>query len=109
MANKLLTYFDTVKTDNLGQVFLTGILNVEDYGKVNLEIIQFPHAAVNMTVTCDMGKISGTTLSESVGQFPLGTTAQIHTFDVVGPEFSVVLVGGSPETEVPIQGWVFLN
>jgi len=43
----------------LGQIFMTGILNVEAFSKVNLEIIQWPHAPVNMTVLCDMGKISG--------------------------------------------------
>jgi len=56
-----------------------------------------------------MGKISGVTLSETVGQFPLGTTAAIHTFNVVGPEFNLAITGGPPNTDVPIQAWVFLN
>ena len=103
------TYFQTFKTDSLGQIFMTGPLNVETYSKVNLEIIQWPHAAVTMTVSCTMGKISGSTLAQSVGQFPLGTAGQIHTFDVIGPEFSVVLTGGPPNTDVPIQAWVFLH
>jgi len=62
-----------------------------------------------MNVTCYMGKISGVTLSETVGQFPLGTTAAIHTFNVVGPEFNLAITGGPPNTDVPIQAWVFLN
>ena len=63
-----------------------------------------------MTVVCDIGKITGETLAQTVGQFPLGTTAQIHTFDVIGPEFSGVLTGGGPpSTAVPIQAWVFLH
>ena len=50
-APELKTYFQTFKTDQLrGQLFMTGILNLEAFNKVNLEIIQFPHAAVNMTV-----------------------------------------------------------
>ncbi len=74
-----------------------------------LEIIQWPHAAVSMTVSCAMGKITGQTLAQTVAQFTLGTAGQIHTLDVVGPEFSVVLTGGPPSTDVPIQAWVFLN
>ena len=106
---QLKTYFQTFKTDSLGQIAVTGILNVEAYEKVNIEIIQWPHAGVVMAVTCYMGKISGQTLSQAVGQFPLGTTATIHTFPVAGPEFSVVLTGGPANTDVPIQAWVFLN
>ena len=108
-APELKTYFQTFKTDHLGQIFMTGILNVEVYSKVNFEIIQWPHVAVAMTVTCDMGKLSGSTLAQTVGQFTLGTAGTIHTFDVVGPEFSIVLTGGPPNTDVPIQAWVFLH
>jgi hypothetical protein len=106
---KLTTYFETFTTDTLGQIFMTGILDVSKYSQVNLEIIQWPHAAVNMTVSCDMGKLSGTTLAQVVDQFPLGTEGLIHTFNVVGPEFSVVLTGGTPTTDVPIQAWLFLR
>jgi hypothetical protein len=88
---------------------MTGILNVEAYSKVNVEIIQWPHVGVTMTVVCYMGKITGQTLSQVVAQFPLGTGGQIHTFDVIGPEFSVVLTGGPANTDVPIQAWVFLH
>jgi hypothetical protein len=108
-APQLNTYFKTFKTDALGQIFMSGILNVEAFNKIHLEIIQWPHAPVNMTVSCDTGKISGQTLAQTVGQFLLGTAGQIHTFDVIGPEFSVVLTGGPPNTDVPIQGWVFLH
>ena len=110
MATPLLkTYFQTFKTDHLGQIFLTGPLDVQACAKVSVEIIQWPHVAVSMSVVCTMGKISGQTLAQSVAQFPLGTTAQIHAFEVVGPEFSVVLAGGPANTDVPIQAWVFLR
>jgi len=108
-APQLNTYFKTFKTDHLGQIFMSGILNIEAFNKVNVEITQWPHAAVNMTVMCNMGKITGQTLAQTVGQFPLGTAGQIHTFNVVGPEFTVVLTGGPPDTDVPIQAWIFLN
>ena len=106
---ELKTYFKTFKTDHLGQIFLTDILDVKDFDKVSVEIIQWPHMQVQMTVQCMMGKITGTTLAQLLGQFPLGTTAQIHAYDVIGPEFSVVLTGGPPNTDVPIQAWVFLH
>ena len=56
-----------------------------------------------------MGKISGSTLAQTLAQFPLGTAGQIHSFSVTGPEFSLILTGGPPNTDVPIQAWVFLN
>ncbi len=104
----LKTFFQTFTTDQLGQIFLTGPLNVEAFSKVNLQILA--EAAVNMTVECDMGKISGETLAQPVGQLALELSdPQIHTFDVIGPEFSVALTGGPPNTDVPIQAWVFLH
>lgn len=105
----LKTYFQTLKTNDLGQIFVTGILDISHYNKVSVEIIQWPHTAVQMNVQCLMGKIGGSTLAQPVAQFPLGTTAQIHAFDVIGPDFSVVLMGGPPNTDVPIQAWVFLH
>jgi hypothetical protein len=108
-APQLHTYFQTFKTDHLGQIFMTGILNVEAFDSINVDIIQWPHAAVSMTVLCDIGKISGQTLAQTVAQFPLGTAGQIHTFNVIGPEFSVILTGGPANTDVPIQAWVFLH
>jgi hypothetical protein len=108
-APKLNTYFQTFKTDALGQIFMSGILDVSTYNQLNVEIIQWPHAAVSMAVSCDMGKITGSTLAQTVGQFPLGTAGQIHTFNVIGPEFSLVLTGGPPNPDVPIQAWIFLH
>ena len=110
MAAPLLkTYFKTFKTDALGQIFMTGILDVKNFNKVNFEIIQWPHAPVTMSVTCMFGKLSGSTLGQAVAHFALGTAGEIHTFDVIGPEFSVVLSGGPATTNVPVQAWVFLH
>ena len=106
----LKTYFSTFTTDALGQIDLTGVLSVKSYNTINVELIQWPAApGVNMTAQCDIGKISGSTLAQTVAQFPLGTSAQIHTFNVIGPEFRVVLTGGPASTAVPIQAWVFLK
>ena len=48
-----------------------------------------------------------------VGTFPVGTAGrddnEIHTFDVIGPELRVWIQGPLPNTDVPIEGWVFLH
>ena len=106
---RLTTYFESFETDVHGQIFMTGPVDISEHAKVNLQITQFPHAAVTMTVNCAIGKISGSTLSQVLAAFPLGTTGPIHSFDVIGPEFNVVLTGGPPNVTVPIQAWLFLN
>lgn len=108
-ATSFTTYFRTFTTDNLGQIFLTGILDERGFDKVSLEIVQFPTTVPNMVVTVDIGKISGTTLSSFVDSFPLGTAATIHTYDANGPDFSLVLTGGPPNTAVGIQAWVYFH
>jgi hypothetical protein len=105
----LTTYFSSYRTDAHGQIFLTSPVNVEQFSKINLQIVQWPHTPVTMTVNCVIGKISGTTLSQVVASFPLGTSGPIHTFDVIGPEFNVVLTGGPANTDVPIEAWLFLR
>jgi hypothetical protein len=106
----LKTYFQTFKTDKLGQIFLTGILDVTKFQKVSVEIVPGPGApAQNMSITSYLGKLSGATLGEAVEQFPLVAEAKIHTYDVVGPEFNLILSGGPANTDMPIQAWVFLH
>jgi hypothetical protein len=106
---QLHTFFQTFQTDPDGQIFVTGALNVEAHNKVNVEIVPGVDAPVGMTVVCSMGKISGTTLTQQVGFFPLENIPKIHTFEVVGPEFSIVLIGAAPRTDVAIQAWVFVH
>jgi hypothetical protein len=103
------TYFQTRTTDQLGQIFLTGILDARGFDKVSVEIVQFPTTVGGLTVTVDEGKISGTTLSQFIDSFPLSTTALIHTYDVNGPDFSLILTGGPPNTAVGIQAWVYFH
>lgn len=103
------TYFKTFTTDSLGQIFLTGIIDARGFDKASIEIIQFPGAVAGLTVNVDMGKISGSTLAQRIDSFPLSTAASIHTYDVNGPDFSVVLTGGPPNTAVAIQAWVYLH
>jgi hypothetical protein len=108
MAVRIENYFQTFTTDAHGQIQLTGILDIKDFQLVHLEIIQHPGSVPNLTCEVVMGKISGTTLAQSVGSFPLGP-ATIHTFKVVGPEMAVWVRGGPPNTAVQLQAWVFLH
>ncbi len=106
---ELKTYFETFKTDKFGNINLTGILDVQAFSRINVDVIQYPPTPVKMTVMCTIGKISGWTLGELVGQFPAGAAGKIHTYEVTGPELEVSLTGGPPNTDVPIQAWVFLH
>jgi hypothetical protein len=108
-APVLKTYFQNYTTDNLGQIDLTGILSVKSHSTIHVELLQWPDTGVHMTAQCDIGKIAGTTVAQTLEQFPLGGGGQIHSFNVIGPEFRVVLTGGPSNTAVPIQGWVFLH
>jgi hypothetical protein len=108
-APVLTKYFSTYKTNAQGNIFLTGIINVQDFSQINFEIVQVPVVSVSMTVSCMIGVLSGTTLAQNLATFPLNQAAQIHTFNVVGPEFTIDLIGGPPNTNVPIQAWVFLR
>ena len=106
---QLKTYFKKFKSDQFGQIQMTGILNIKPFHKVNLEIINFPNPIQNLTVAVHMGKISGQTLSQEIEHFALGGPVLIHTYDVIGPELAVWVMGAPPNTNVDIQAWVFLH
>jgi len=53
-----------------------------------------------------MGKISGTTLSQS---FSVPLDAMIHTFEVIGPQMNLWLMGGKPNAIENVQLWVYLR
>jgi hypothetical protein len=110
-ANHFLTYFQDYLSDSFGQIFLTGILDIRPYRKAHVEILQFPSNVPNLNVSVVMGKISGWTLAQKIDQFPLGSggTPKIMSYDVVGPDMSVYIDGGPPDTPVSIQAWVFLH
>ena len=106
---KFHKYFTTFTADALGRIPVTGVLKVAAFRKVHLEIIQWPHVDVKMTVVCNMGKLKNQILGQQVGQFHLHTEGGIHSFDVIGPDFSVVLMGAKKDQQVPIQAWVLLH
>jgi hypothetical protein len=107
-ATSFTTYFQTYTTDQFGQIFLTGPLAAAGFNKASLEIIQFPGNVSGLTVGVFEGKISGSTLAQVIDSFPLGA-ATVHSYDLNGPEISLVLTGGPPNTAVNIQAWVYLH
>ena len=111
---QLLDLNGTYTTDSLGQIFLNvPALDVMTFEKVHFEILQWPQqAGLKMTVRCAIGKTRppGDTLAQWVAEFPLAELPpKIRSFDVVGPDFWVVLEGGPPNLTVPIQAWIFLH
>jgi hypothetical protein len=106
---QLKTYFKKFKSDQLGRIQMTGILNIKPFNKVNLAIINFPNPIQNLTVAVNMGKISGQTLAQEIEHFALGGPVLIHTYNVIGPELAVWVKGAPPNTNVDIQAWVFLH
>src|SRR5215510_3085430 len=100
---QLKTYFKKFKSDQFGQIQLTGILNIKPFDKVNLKIINFPNPIQNLTVAVNIGKISGQTLSQEIEHFTLGGPVLIHTYDVIGPELTVFVMRTPPDTNVDIQ------
>ena len=79
-----------------------GILPLEEFRQVSVRI----GSTKALSFQVFMGKISGTTLSvRSVG--PIDDA--IHTFDVVGPQMSLWLMGGAPRSKEKVQLWVYLR
>jgi len=113
-TSQVFTYFDRYTSDRLGQIQLTGILDIQAFGTVNLEIdAGYPDQARNLTIEVSMGKISGETFAESIDRFTLDfrrfERSRIHTYDVIGPDLTVWILGAPPHMDVDVQAWVFLH
>jgi len=80
------------------------ILNISEFRKASICVGST--SATSFQVY--MGKISNTILSE------LRLTVQqpdhnIHTLEVVGPEMTLWLIGGAPNSQEQVQLWVYLT
>ena len=107
-----ITYFRSYTADALGQVFLSGILDIRPFRRVHIEITQFPTKIAGLTAHVIMGKISGQTLAQEIDTFvlqPNQAGAVIRSYEVKGPDFSIVLDGAPANKLVGIEGWIFLN
>ena len=78
------------------------IIKINTFRKVSI-LVGTTHAT-SMSVI--IGKNAGVTLAQA---FTSPIDLKIHTFDVIGPEFAVVLKGGPPNTSEHVQVWVYLS
>jgi hypothetical protein len=81
-----------------------GILDIRRFRRVNIRVGSTKATSFQVF----MGKISIATLSEIrlVVQPP---DQRIHTLEVVGPEMTLFLMGGPPNTQERVQLWVYLS
>jgi hypothetical protein len=113
---QLITYSRTFKADQNGMADITGILNVEAFGRVNVTLQRSPSSSPEiqqMQLVLSMGTLSSEVVQAHDNVFDLWDTdlnsAVINSFEVVGPEVSLKLVGAPANVDVFLEGWVFLQ
>lgn len=79
-----------------------GPIDVTGFRRVSIMIGSTKAKSCKMS----MGKISGPTLSCG---FDIPLNYEIHTFEVVGPQMSILLKGGPPNSNEKVQLWVYLK
>jgi hypothetical protein len=79
-----------------------GIMNITEFRRVSIRIGSTTASSFDVF----MGKIAGTTLAV---RFTLPVDNNVHTFNIVGPELSVSLKGGQPQSTEQVQLWVYLS
>ena len=79
-----------------------GVLDIREYRQVSVEV------GATKASKCElfMGKISDMTLST---RYEVPLDHKIHTFEVVGPEMTLFLMGGMPESSEEVQLWIYLR
>jgi hypothetical protein len=77
-------------------------LDVTEYRRVTVMIGNCNAKSASM----HMGKISGPTLCESY-EIPLDFNA--HTFEVIGPQMTLLLKDGPPNMSEKVQVWLYLR
>ena len=103
----LVTKPAIIKYDSRGiaQVLLDPtavIIKVNEFRKVSILI----GSTKAISFSVNMGKLFGTTMAQS---FVQTVDSSIHTLDIVGPEMSLWLVKGPPNTQENVQLWVYLS
>ena len=79
-----------------------GIIDVSGYRRISIRIGSTKAKSFSVFI----GKISGATLSQEFNQ---PVDHQIHTFEVVGPQMTLVLKGGTPNSDEKVKLWVYLR
>jgi hypothetical protein len=78
------------------------IIQVAGFRKVSIRIGSTQATSLHVI----MGKLSGTTVG---ARFTRPINQQIHTFDILGPELALWLIGGPPGTTENVLLWVYLS
>jgi hypothetical protein len=110
---RLINFVDqpaTIKYSQFGQAQVQlnaptgGILDVSQFRRVHICV----GSTTATSIQVSMGKISNATLSETrlIVQPP---NHNIHALEVVGPEMTLFLMGGAPNTQEQVQLWVYLR
>jgi hypothetical protein len=110
---RLINFVDqptTIKYSQFGQGQVQldpqtgGILDIRQFRKVSIRVGS-THAT---SFQVFMGKISNATLSE-IRLIVQPPDQKIHTLEVVGPEMTLFLMGGPPNSQEQVQLWVYLT
>jgi hypothetical protein len=78
------------------------IIDVSAFRKINVCI--GPTKATYFTVS--IGKIGGRTFAQGFLQL---MDNKIHTYDVIGPQMSLLLMGGPPNSTEKVSLWIYLS
>lgn len=81
---------------------VNNIINVRGFRKISVLIGSTSATSARVII----GKNAGLTLAQG---FTFTLDQRIHTFDVIGPEFTIFLQGGAPNTTQQVQVWVYLT
>jgi len=110
-AQTFYSYSKKFKSDSFGQLRLVDTLDVSQFHTVNFELLPNSLFVVKATIEVDMGGVvASSTLGQTIDRFPLiqGHT-QIHSYDVVAPNFWVWVLGLPPNKTFDFQVWIFLQ
>ena len=110
-STRFINFVDTPATVTYNQ-YGEAVVRLDAQGGSSIDVSGFRKLSVRIGSTratsfrIAMGKISNTTLAYP---FDLPRNQRINTFDVVGPEMSLWLRGGPPNTTETVQLWLYLS
>jgi hypothetical protein len=110
-AQTFYSYSKRFKSDSFGQLRLVDTLDVSQFHTVNFELLPNSLFVGKATIEVDMGGVvASSTLGQTIDRFPLiqGHT-QIHSYDVVAPNFWVWVLGLPRNKTFDFQVWIFLQ
>jgi hypothetical protein len=97
-----------LKYSQFGEAFVNldptvgGVIDVSGYRWVSIRIGSTKATSCEMA----MGKISNQTLAQA---YNVPLDGKIHTFEINGPQMTLVLKGGQPNSTENVKMWVYLR